>query len=861
MQGHDRSGRGGRRRQSTAWVRFTDRVARTLIIAGGIGTIAAVLLMGLFLLAVAAPLFLPPHYEPPRFLGHVGLSGSVLLGGDESGRIGWWLEPNGGVLRAFDTARGTVLVERHAGAWLDGCTVVRTLPGRAEVAAGFADGSVRLGRVGVETSFVEPDQLPAAATGVPPGEVFVAGDAILLRGPAGQWSRAVMVLESTGTSAASGEAVTDVDLAVTPAGTIVAALSADGTVHVETTTARRNLLGARPQSSRATAVIPAPTDGFHPAFVRVSEMGDQLFLIARDGRGRRHAIRPEVASAPAEMFAALPDAATVTAVCRLYGGQSLVVGDSQGGVHVLFAVRAAGASAADGLATTIARTIAAPRDGRAIVALCAAPRSRLFAAADAGGGVRLLQATSGATVLDVPPSTGRTAAVAIGPRDDLLLGAGVDGVWSCVFDPGFPEVSPRSLLAPVWYENYPAAVHAWETTGHESFEPKFGFVPLVFGTLKATLYSMLFATPVAILAAIYSSQFMHPRWKGVVKPAVEMLASLPSVVLGFVAGLVFAPMVDRGLPLVMAALFTGPLALVVGAHVWQLLPSGTRVRVARWRFVLVTLVALPAAWLAAGWVAPWAERFLFAGDLRAWLEGGDGGGVGGWSVTLLPLAAVVTAWGIGRWVHPVLRRSGGGWSPRQAALMSLAVLVLAIACALALAVAAGVFLDSLRFDPRGGLLGSYVQRNALVVAFGMGFAIIPLVFTIAEDALSSVPEHLRSASLGAGATVWQTTMRVVMPTAASGLFSAVMIGLGRAVGETMIVLMAAGNTPIIDWNLFNGFQTLSAAIATELPEAARGSAHYRVLFLAALTLFALTFVVNTAAEVVRQRFRRRAHEL
>jgi phosphate transport system permease protein len=102
---------------------------------------------------------------------------------------------------------------------------------------------------------------------------------------------------------------------------------------------------------------------------------------------------------------------------------------------------------------------------------------------------------------------------------------------------------------------------------------------------------------------------------------------------------------------------------------------------------------------------------------------------------------------------------------------------------------------------------------------------------------------------------------VIVPAAASGLFSAVMIGLGRAVGETMIVLMAAGNTPLMGWNLFNGFQTLSAAIATELPEAARGSAHYRVLFLAALTLFGMTFVVNTAAEIVRQRFRRRSHEL
>jgi phosphate transport system permease protein len=184
-----------------------------------------------------------------------------------------------------------------------------------------------------------------------------------------------------------------------------------------------------------------------------------------------------------------------------------------------------------------------------------------------------------------------------------------------------------------------------------------------------------------------------------------------------------------------------------------------------------------------------------------------------------------------------------------------------LACVLLLAVGAAAFFDAVRLDTRGGLFGTYVQRNAMVVAVGMSFAIIPLVFTIADDALTSVPEHLRSASLGAGATPWQTAIRVIVPAAASGLFSAVMIGLGRAVGETMIVLMAAGNTPLMSWNLFNGFQTLSAAIATELPEAARGSTHYRVLFLAALALFAITFVVNTAAEIVRQRFRRRAHEL
>jgi phosphate transport system permease protein len=166
-------------------------------------------------------------------------------------------------------------------------------------------------------------------------------------------------------------------------------------------------------------------------------------------------------------------------------------------------------------------------------------------------------------------------------------------------------------------------------------------------------------------------------------------------------------------------------------------------------------------------------------------------------------------------------------------------------------------------DPRGAgmFMDTYVQRNALIVGFVMGFAIIPIIYTIAEDALSAVPEHLRAASLGAGATQWQTAIRIVLPAAMSGLFTAIMIGLGRAVGETMIVLMAAGNTPILEMNIFNGFRTLSANIAVELPEAVRDSTHYRTLFLAALILFSITFAINTLAETIRLRFRKRSAQV
>ena len=149
------------------------------------------------------------------------------------------------------------------------------------------------------------------------------------------------------------------------------------------------------------------------------------------------------------------------------------------------------------------------------------------------------------------------------------------------------------------------------------------------------------------------------------------------------------------------------------------------------------------------------------------------------------------------------------------------------------------------------------QRNALVIGLAMGFAVIPTIYSIAEDAVFSVPKSLTLGSLALGATPWQTLTRVVLLTASPGIFSALMIGMGRAVGETMIVLMATGNTPIMDANIFEGMRTLAANVAVEMPESEVGSSHYRVLFLAAMVLLIFTFVMNTLAELIRQRLRRK----
>jgi phosphate transport system permease protein len=282
---------------------------------------------------------------------------------------------------------------------------------------------------------------------------------------------------------------------------------------------------------------------------------------------------------------------------------------------------------------------------------------------------------------------------------------------------------------------------------------------------------MLFATPLAVLGALYTSQFVHRRIRAKVKAAVEIMAALPSVVIGFLAGLYLAGVVEKNLVGVVLMMLWLPLFGTGGLLLWRLIPAASRRRIPPGTEILL----IPPLLLAGGWLAleagPIVETWLFGSDARQWL---------------------------------------------------------------------------------GATLGvTYDQRNSLVVGLAMGLAVIPIIFTISEDAFSSVPRDYTAASLALGATPWQSAVRVVLPTASPGVFSAIMVGFGRAVGETMIVLMATGNTPIIEWSIVNGFRSLSANIAVEIPEAPYGGTLYRTLFLSGALLFILTFIVNTAAEIIR----------
>ncbi|QDU69917.1 ABC transporter permease subunit [Engelhardtia mirabilis] len=501
--------------------------------------------------------------------------------------------------------------------------------------------------------------------------------------------------------------------------------------------------------------------------------------------------------------------------------------------------------------------------GAAPSVIVSSPKSRLTAVGTQTGQVGLIQVTSGRLLGSVKVSNGPVTVLTISPKESVLFGVADSRTFRVDIDPGHPAVSLATLFAPIWYESAPGPEHTWQSTGGtDAFEPKLGLMPLIFGTIKATIYSMIFGAPLALLAALYSSEFLKPRLRATLKSIIELMASLPSVVLGFLAALVIAPYVQEVLPGVLGFFFALPFALVLGANIWQLLPRRRAILWSGWQRFTAIFVAIPVAVWAAGVIGPALEGIFFAGDMQLWLDGQVGeSGMGGWLLLFLPVSALIVAFSMGRWVNPWLRGRSRDWGHGAVTRAELGKFLAAAVVTLLLTFGLSFAVSGAGFDPRGGYVDTYVQRNALVVGFVMGFAVIPIIYTLAEDALSSVPSHLRLASLGAGATQWQTAVRVIVPTAMSGLFSAVMIGLGRAVGETMIVLMAAGNTAVMDWNIFNGFRTLSANIAVELPEAARDTTHYRVLFLAAFTLFVMTFVLNTFAEVVRLRYRKRAFEL
>jgi phosphate transport system permease protein len=865
----DKSGRAtftGRRRtlKTPFRVKFGERAARVLVSIGGYGTITAVLVILVVLGRTVVPLFSPARIEkigvaPVRFD-----ETPVVFGTDDYGRVLRVVAPSG-VVEAFSLEDGArifrldLFPESKPSCAVDGAT-----PGR--FGFGFDDGSVRFGAATFVYETPAEGSAEAERFGdLAIGAVRVDGEAVVERLRDGSLRRTSVAaaLEEPLKSDVTGRVVL-LDESFSPGRRDLATFRDDGSLTFATVEERTNMMTGevRRVLEESVSDYRAPIDGPRPSMLRLASHGSVAYLVWTDGRCVRFDLRNAAGPKPAEALdLVVAPGASLTDLRFVLGGETLVASDSLGRSASWYCVKPPDADTSDG---AILRSVKSfERTTSPASASARSSRGRLFALGHADGTLRVLQTTTTETIVSVVvEGGGPIRAVAFSPKNDALVAATDRGVVRYELHAEEAEATPAALFTGVAYEGYAEPEHVWQSSsGSDEFEPKFGVLPLVFGTLKGAFVALLLSLPIALPAAIYASEFLTKKAKARVKPTIELMASLPSVVLGFIGAMVLAPFTADRLAAVIAGFYVIPVCLLFGAAIWQMAPERvTRSFGDRLRLPAVAL-ACAAAIALAGPVGRVFEIVLFGGDVKRWLDGGPGGAFGGWFLILLAPSAFVVALVFSRRVAPWLRAVSSDWTRSKAAAVDAAKLAAGLVAAALLSAAVAALLSAASLDARGALVGQYVQRNALVVGFVMGFAVVPIIFTLAEDALSSVPESLRSASLGAGATPWQTATRIVVPTAMSGLFSAVMVGVGRAVGETMIVLMAAGNTPLMDLNPFNGFRTLAANLAYELPEAPHGSPHYRVLFLTALALFAMTFVVNTVAEVVRRRFRKRAFQL
>ncbi len=736
---------------ATLWF---DRLMGLVIRGGGIGVILAVFGIFYFVIKEVAPLFRSAEVKPA---GKVALVGAApLLGVDEWGEMPFVYD--GGDKVAFISIADGQRTELEVPG-LDGVKVTAFAYDRVHqrIVLGLEDGRVGSMLVDYQRQFEDGgkiSRIDPQLVGEPWFEIAEGEGPVtqVSYGDAGE-SRILVAQRGTGEAA---------------------------TVSVLQLRMKKSLLGKGKLSVAGESHITPELSGV-PMLVRASQNGAMILVACANGEvdyflydegqlSKRQTFHPFEGELPQQ-------------IDFLFGGVSLVVTSDKGHQEQWSLYRK---NPQDERLFGRTKEFDALPEGRVVFA--GSQRNRSFLT----GSNRILSlrySTSGATrwqqELDFSP-----LAVAIdGKSEHFLVATDKGELRRYAVDDPHPEAGWRAFFGKVWYEGGDGPVYKWQSTGgSDDFEPKLSQIPLIFGSLKGTAYALVFSVPVALLAAVFSAAFLPLAIKRVIKPTMEIMASLPSVVLGFVGALWLAPLISDRVPSLALSLLFVPLAALLVGFVWSRLPIALRNRFEggkEWMMV-IPFMAL-AAWL--GWsLGPVVESLLFVykdpatgkqiADFRMWL-------------------------------------------------------------------------------PQATGLSSFEQRNCLALGFVMGFAVIPVMFTIAEDALSNVPKSLTAASAALGANRWQVVWTVMLPVASSGIFSALMIGFGRAVGETMIMLMMCGNTPLMELNPFNGMRPLSANIAVELPEAAVGSTHYRALFLGAVLLFLLTSVVNTVAEVLRQRLRER----
>ena len=722
---------------------FKDRLANWYVSIGGLAVLGAITLIFFYLAHVVLPLFQGADIESrkaqqPAWLAEA--AAPLMLAMEEQNQVAMRLAADG-VVQFFDVRSGEAM--QAVNLPLPEGVAIRSLsedqPGTRRVALGLDNGQVLVLQHSYKVTY--PDNVRTIA----PLIEYPYGEAPITLDPQGRALEHVAINLNSGSLMLAG--------------------ATGAELHLLSLSREENLFTGEVTLSEERIQLPQVSDAIHSLLLDPR----QLWLYAINGQSTADVfdLRKRNLNGRYEL---LKDSSNrITTVTSLLGGISIMFGDAKGGIQQWFMVRGNEGT------PTFQKVRSFQLGDAPVTQILPEERRKGFMALDAEGQLGVFHSTAQRTLLKQQVAEGASLA-GLSPRATRVLVEHEGSLQRYVIDNPHPEVSWSALWGKVWYESYQEPDYVWQSTSaNTDFEPKLSLSPLAFGTLKAAFYAMLLAAPLAVAAAIYTAYFMAPRMRTKVKPVIELMEALPTVILGFFAGLFLAPFLENHLPGIFSLLILTPIGILLTGFLWTKLPASIRHRVPEgWESALLIPVILVVGWISFG-LSGHVENALFDGNMRQWLTNDLG----------------------------------------------------------------------IPFD----------QRNALVVGLAMGFAVIPNIYSIAEDAVFSVPKSLTFGSLALGATPWQTLTRVVILTASPGIFSALMIGMGRAVGETMIVLMATGNTPIMDINIFEGMRTLAANVAVEMPESEVGGTHYRVLFLAALVLLLFTFVMNTLAEVIRQRLR------
>lgn len=723
------------------WRQWKDRATTATITAGGVSVLIAILLIFFYLLYEILPLFESARVDAAGDYSISAEDRPLFLAVEEQAEVGLRIGASGSVL--FFNARTGDAIQRTT---LDtGNTSISSFSLESEesrlLALGLEDGRVVLAQHNYRLSYHDGQRQITPRIDYPRGTDGVT----LADGPL------------------SSVAARDGDRALTLVG-----ISGGKLVGKRWRKEENFLTG---EVALQPVNLSLPTLDIAADRVLIGPVQRWLYVLSNGGEYRLVDLQEGSVADRGRLF----EHDTLNQARFLLGGISLMAASDRGDIIQFFVVRDGDRPSGHRLQTVRrfhSQTVA-------LSMLLTEHRRKGFVAVGEDGQVDVFHSTAHRRLLSRQLEPKGVIAAAIAPRADVLLLEASNGhLYRYDLHNEHPEISWSVLWDKVWYESYPEPDYIWQSSAsNNDFEPKYSFAPLAFGTLKAAFYAMLLAAPLAICGAIYTAYFMSSPLRRKVKPIIELMEALPTVILGFLAGLWLAPFIEKNLPSVFSVFLVMPAAILLTAWGWSRLPLAFRQRIPDGIHPVLLVPVVLAVVIGCVMLSAPMEQAFFNGDMRAWLTNDLG----------------------------------------------------------------------VDFD----------QRNALVVGVAMGFAVIPTIFSIAEDAIFSVPKHLSYGSLALGATTWQSLVGVVLPTASPGIFSALMIGMGRAVGETMIVLMATGNTPIMDANIFEGMRTLSANIAVEIGETEVDSTHFRVLFLAAFVLFMFTFCVNTVAEVVRQRLRQR----